>query len=93
MNHIIYNFALIILFVGIVLMTIYITRATMTKFMPKEQQLLELQQVRRREPTQNIFDYRISKTYRDMFYQPSIWLGYQDFNPEFNTDKLYVKQE
>jgi hypothetical protein len=91
MNHILYNISLIILFAGIIMMTIYITKASGINYMTNEQKLLMKQNLRRKEPVQNIYDYRVSKAYEKMFSQPSIWLEYQDFDPEYQTEKLYVK--
>lgn len=91
MNHIIHNISLIILFAGIIMMTIYITKASGFNYMTNEQKLLMKQNLRRKEPVQNIYDYRVSKAYEKMFSQPSIWLGYQDFDPEYETEKMYVK--
>jgi hypothetical protein len=91
MNHIIHNISLIILFAGIIMMTVYITKASSYNYMTNEQVLLMKQNLRRKEPVQNIYDYRVSETYEKMFSQPSIWLGYQDFDPEYKTEKLYIK--
>ena len=85
MIHILYNISLIILFAGIIMMTIYITKAYGFNYMTNKQNL------RRKEPVQNIYDYRVSKAYEKMFSQPSIWLGYQDFDPEYQPEKLYIK--
>lgn len=38
-----------------------------------------------------VYDYKVSKEYANMFSQPSIWTGYQDYDPKHNVDKLYVK--
>lgn len=91
MNHILYNIALIILFVGIIMMTVYITKASSFNYMTSDKVKLMRDNLRRREPVQEIYDYRVSKEYEKMFSQPSIWLGYQDFDPEYKTDKLYIK--
>jgi hypothetical protein len=92
MNLLIYNISLLILFSGIIMMTVYITRATTNNFMTSEQKLLMNQNLRRKEPVANIYDYRVSEAYEKMFSQPSIWLGYQDFDPEYQTEKIFIKQ-
>ena len=85
MNHILYNFAIIILGFGIILMTIYITKASNNNFMTQDQLLLNKQAgIRRRSNDIDIYGYRISKEYNKMFSQPSVLLGYQDFNPDAN---------
>lgn len=91
MNHILHNISLIILFLGIIVMTVYITKASSNGFLTFEQQLIEKQnRLRRRNPI-SIYDYRVSKEYKKMFSQPSIWLGYQDFDEEDTAQKLYLK--
>ncbi len=85
MNHILYNFSIIILGLGIILMTIYITKASNNNFMTEEQILLNKQAgLRRRSNEIDIYNYRISKEYSKMFTQPSVLLGYQDFYPDEN---------
>ena len=44
-----------------------------------------------REPFEDIYDYKVSVVFKKMFEQPSIWLGYQEFDPNYQTEKLYVK--
>jgi hypothetical protein len=75
------------------MITVYITKASSFNYMTNEQVNLMRQNLRRKEPIQNIYDYRVSKAYDKMFSQPSIWLGYQDFDPEHQTEKLYVKSK
>lgn len=91
MNHILYNISIIILVGGIIMLTIYITKASSFNFMTNQQILLMKQNLRRKEPVKEIYDYRVSKEYEKMFSQPSIWLGYQDFDPEDKIEKLYIK--
>ena len=91
MNHILYNISLIILSSGIIMMTIYITRAMSSNFLTYDKMLLSKQNLRRKEPVREIYDYKISKEYEKMFLQPSIWSNYQDFNPDDLIDKLYIK--
>jgi len=75
------------------MMTVYITKASSFNFMTNEEVLLMRQNLRRREPVKEIYDYRVSKEYEKMFSQPSIGLGYQDFDPNEKTEKLYVKSK
>jgi hypothetical protein len=73
------------------MITIYITKASSFNFMTNDKILLMKQNLRRKEPVREIYDYKISKEYEKMFLQPSIWFGYQDFDPEYKTEKLYIK--
>jgi hypothetical protein len=91
MNHILHNISLIFLVLGIILMTVYITKASSNGFQTNDVQLLAKEGLRRREPMKSIYDYRVSKEYEKMFSQPSIWLGYQDFDPADQPQKLFVK--
>jgi hypothetical protein len=82
MNNILYNISLLILFIGSIMMTIYITKSLYVNCMISEQ-----------NPTEDIYDYKVSKAYNKMFSQPSIWLGYQEFDSEYQTEKLYIKNK
>ena len=92
MNHILYNISILILGFGIILMTVYITKAT-----NKNNQTINLNGLSNRRhqsgitETGEIYDSRPSKTYSKMFSQPSLWLGYQEFDANENTEKIYVK--
>ena len=91
MNHILHNISLIILALGIILMTVYITRASTNSFLTMKEQLLNKQAgLRRNYEPENIYDYKVSKAYRRMFKEPSIWMGYQEFDPDDKTEKLYI---
>jgi hypothetical protein len=91
MNHILHNISLLILFTGIIFITVYITKASSNGFLTWDQQLLaKRNRLRLREPI-SIYDYRVSKEYKKMFSQPSIWLGYQDFDADEPKQKLYIK--
>jgi hypothetical protein len=70
---------------GIILMTKYITLASSNNFMTQEQLILNKQNgLRRRANDIDIYNYRISKEYNKMFLQPSVLLGYQDFEKNPN---------
>ena len=73
MNHILHNISLIILFIGIIMMTVYITKASDANYMTREQKILLMNKNSiKSEPVENIYDYRVSKAYEKMFLQPSI---------------------
>jgi hypothetical protein len=92
MNHILHNISLVILATGIILITIYITKASSNGYVSYDKHLLNKKAgLRRIKPEETIYDYKVSKAYKKMFSQPSVWMGYQDYDPEEQTDKIYVK--
>lgn len=94
MNHILYNISLIILFLGIILLTIYITKASSNNYLTLEKQLLiKENNIRRNNSIKNvnIYDYRPSDSFKKMFAQPSVWMSYQDFDPKDETEKIFIK--
>ena len=94
MNHILYNISLIILSFGIILLTVYITKASSNGFKTSDVILMEQQLERQRRGLtneENIYDYRPSKVYKKMFSNPSVWLGYSDFDENEIKNKIYVK--
>ena len=90
MNHILYNISILILGFGIILMTVYITKATNKQFKNNQNNQNRQYQTGIAE-TGDIYDSRPSKTYSKMFSQPSLWLGYQEFDSNENTEKIYIK--
>ena len=96
MNHILYNISLIILVCGIILITIYITKASTNNFKTTNQVLLENQEYLKNKQNsanngETIYDLKPSNIYSKMFSNPSIWFGYNEFNEKDITDKIYVK--
>ena len=92
MNHILYNISLVILATGIILITIYITKASNNGYLTYDKQILNKQLgLREIKSNKTIYDYKVNKEYKKMFSQPSVWMGYQDFDPMEKTDKIYVK--
>lgn len=69
MNHILYNISIIILFFGIILMVIYITKAT--HIPPLKPTGI------RRKYNNDIYDDNPSQIFKPMFNQPSTWSGYE----------------
>jgi hypothetical protein len=90
MNHILYNISLLILVVGIILMTVYITKASNNGFQTSDKLNLNKNYLIEK-PYKTIYDYKVNKEYEKMFSQPSIWMGYQDFDPKEQSQKIYVK--
>jgi hypothetical protein len=91
MNHILYNISLLILVVGIILITVYITKASNNGFQTLDKQILNKRLKLTDKPYQSIYDYKVNKEYQKMFSQPSIWMGYQDYDPKEKSQKIYVK--
>ncbi len=95
MNHVLHNIALIILGLGIILITVYITKATSNGFKTTDVILMEQHELeaRRRglKPTESVYDFRPSRVYKKMFSDPSVWLGYGDFDENEVKEKIYVK--
>ena len=95
MNHILHNISLIILGLGIILLTVYITKATSNGFKTTDVILMEQQELERRrrgfKPDESIYDTRPSKVYKKMFSDPSNWFGYADFDENDTKQKIYVK--
>ncbi len=95
MNHILHNISLIILGLGIILLTVYITKATSNGFKTTDVILMEQQELERRrrgfKPDESIYDTRPSKVYKKMFSDPSNWFGYADFDENEIKEKIYVK--
>lgn len=95
MNHILYNISLIILSLGIILLTVYITKASSNGFKTSDTILMEQQELERQRrglsSEESIYDYRPSKMYKKMFSNPSVWLGYSDFDENEIKNKIYVK--
>ena len=69
MNHILYNIYIIILFFVIILMVIYITKAT--HIPPLKPTGI------RKKYNNDIYDDNPSQIFKPMFNQPSTWSGYE----------------
>lgn len=70
MNHILHNISVIILAFGIILMTMYVTKAT---YVPTQKNITGV----RRRYKNDIYDDNPSKVFKSLFNQPSTWQGYQ----------------
>jgi len=91
MNHIIYNISLLILVIGIILMTIYITKASNNGYLNYYKNKLNQYRNKLIRRSQTIYDYSINKEYQKMFSQPSLWMGYQTFDQKDKIGKIFVK--
>lgn len=76
MNNILFSISIIILFYAIILLTIYITKSTF--------KCIKIN-------TEDIYTIRPSEIFKKMFSQPSVWTGYQDYDPNDKIEKIYIK--
>jgi len=77
MNHILYNIAVIMLLIGTILLTSYITKAYNK---PNNQNTTCNLNNNDKEPTvDEVYKMRPSNIYKVMFNEPSIWQGYQSY--------------
>jgi hypothetical protein len=74
MNYLLYNIALIMLLVGILMLTHYLTKAyNSNNIVPNNEN-----NSYNNEPTlDEVYDMRPSKKFSVMFNEPSIWQGYE----------------
>ena len=42
------------------------------------------------ESFEDIYDFKVSTHFQKMFSQPTIWLGYQDFDGDEKFNKLFI---
>ncbi len=91
MNHIVHNISLIILTIGIIMMVVYVTKASNNNFLTSEQVLMQRNSMKPTELGQTVYDYKVSKEYKKMFSEPSVLFGYQTLDPENMPQKLYIK--
>ena len=91
MDNIIHNVSLIILIFGIIMVTIYITRATKSPYMTRDEMMIKQLKNKYYSKNTSIYDARPNKIFRRMFTQPSIWQGYQKFDPKESMTKIFIK--
>jgi len=83
MNHIIHNISVVLIFIGIIMLTINLTKSYNKSpgSMSKSGTLLQ-------EKPQELDQEKPSKIYDKMFDRPDIWMGYADFDSkEFKTNR------
>jgi hypothetical protein len=93
MNNILYNISLIILSLGIILITVYVTKATSTNYLTYYNQLLANQENKSYKPYNpylNVYNDRPTQTYKNMFLQSEPWLGYETYDPNQSSTKLFI---
>ena len=93
MGHTVNNIAIILIGLGVLLLGVYIARASggcyNDYFLNRE--AIRRQRIDELNYEPDIYRYRPSKVFKRMFTQPPIWTGYQDFDAKDNTEKLYIK--
>ena len=80
MNHIIHNISVILIFVGIILLTINLTKS----YNRCPAAILTKPNVDQNTKDQD----RPSKIFNKMFSQPDVWMGYADFDTKNAKTKL-----
>ena len=89
MNHLIYNISVIIIIIGTILVTVYVTRATSNSYINQPKRLgMENEGLRHKY---DIYENKINTTYKKLFNDPEIWSSYKSFDTSDQTDKIYVK--
>ena len=81
----------IIIVFGIIILTVYYTRAYTDNFKTEEQVYIDEQRNKKTgQNTTDIYDYQVSKEYQNMFIQPSLISGYQDFDAKDISWKVFT---
>ena len=84
----------LVIIAGMIILTVYFTRAYVDNFKTEEQVYIDEQ--RNKKTGQNkvdIYDYQVSKEYQKMFVQPSLISGYQDFDAKDISWKVFVSNK
>ena len=77
MNIILYNISVIFLIIGVILMIIYLSKINCDCNYVKP-------------PSEDIYDEKVSNTYKKMFKEPSVWTGYNNMDINEKPTKIYV---
>ncbi len=78
MNHILYNIAVIMLLVGTIILTSYITKEY-NKQNNNQNTTCNLNNNEKEPTVDEVYKMRPSNIYKVMFNEPSIWQGYQSY--------------
>ena len=78
MNHILYNIAVMMLLIGIILLTSYVTKAY-NKPINNQTTKCSLDSNEKEPSVDEVYKMRPSNIYKVMFNEPSIWQGYQSY--------------
>jgi len=81
MNHIIHNISVILMFFGIILLTVNLTKSYNKCPAYKPGGTIV------REEPEKLDQERPSKIYDRMFNRPDVWMGYADFDTKNNSNK------
>lgn len=80
MNHLIHNISVLLIFMGIILLTVNLTKSyNKCPVVVQQRQYVD----------QNLTNQdRPSKVYNKMFNSPDVWMGYADFDTKNFNSKL-----
>jgi hypothetical protein len=85
MNSILYNISILMLGVGIIMITIYITKVNNNGYTMYKQNGLRI-----KNNENDIYNEKSSDVFKKMFSESSILQDYQTFNINDKTNKLYM---
>ena len=75
MNHILYNISIVMLLVGMLMLTYYLTKAYNIS-----QSNCNINNYEKSMTLEEVYNQRPSNIYKSMFNDPSIWQGYEQIN-------------
>ena len=75
MNHLLYNISIIMLLIGILMLTYYLTKAYNNNNQITDNDINDNDNII--TPLDDMYNMRPSKTFKVMFNEPSIWQGYE----------------
>jgi hypothetical protein len=81
MNHIVHNISIIIIFFGIILLTINLTKSYNKCPVYKQSNNILV------DESERLDQERPSKIYDRMFNRPEVWMGYADFDTKTSNNK------
>ena len=75
MNHLLYNISIVMLLIGILMLTYYLTKAYNNQANINTTNINDDTEIT--PSLDDIYNMRPSKTFKVMFNEPSIWQGYE----------------
>ena len=77
MNHLLYNISIIMVSIGIIMLTYYLTKAYNYNQLNTINSTINEENINIKNTLDEIYDNRPSKIFKNMFNEPSIWQGYE----------------
>jgi len=77
MNHLLYNISIIMLLIGILMLTYYLTKAYNSQSNINNTDINNNTYNEKLPSLDDVYNMRPSKTFKVMFNEPSIWQGYE----------------